>query len=83
MNRSSQHQAYSCFGCECRCHTATVIGHRNHSLQINRRQRISYWRGLLNPALRQLPEMMLASQLEEVQAALRDALHLLRESGHE
>ena len=43
---------------------------------------MDYWRGLLNPALRQLPEPLLADQLEEVQAALRDALHLLKERNH-
>jgi hypothetical protein len=43
---------------------------------------MNYWRSLLNPALRQLPEPLLANQLEEVQAALRDALHLLKEKNH-
>ena len=43
---------------------------------------MDYWRGLLNPALRQLPEPLLANQLEEVQAALRDVLYLLQEINH-
>ncbi len=43
---------------------------------------MNYWRGLLNPALRQLPEPLLAGQLEEVQAALRDTLHLLKERNY-
>ncbi|ACK78572.1 hypothetical protein AFE_1239 [Acidithiobacillus ferrooxidans ATCC 23270] len=36
-----------------------------------------YWRSLLDPKLRQLPESILPDQMEEIQAALRDALHLL------
>uniref|UniRef100_E6QBD6 Uncharacterized protein n=1 Tax=mine drainage metagenome TaxID=410659 RepID=E6QBD6_9ZZZZ len=43
---------------------------------------MDYWRSLLSPQLRQLPESMLADQLEEVQVALRDALHLLYEINH-
>ncbi|MDA8377878.1 MAG: hypothetical protein M0Z50_12645 [Planctomycetia bacterium] len=39
--------------------------------------RLRYWRSLLDPKLRQLPEPILPDQMEEIQAALRDALHLL------
>ena len=83
MSQRSPHRPDTCSRCAGCCYAVPLIGHRPCSLQIHHRLRISYWRGLLNPALRQLPEIMLASQLEEVQAALRDALHLLRESGHE
>lgn len=38
--------------------------------------RLDYWRSLLNPTLRDL-EVLTANQMEEVQAALRDALHLI------
>ena len=39
--------------------------------------RLRYWRSLLDPKLRQLPEAILPDHMEEIQAALRDALHLL------
>ncbi len=39
--------------------------------------RLRYWRSLLDPKLRQLPAPILPNQMEEIQAALRDALHLL------
>ncbi|MCL4526458.1 MAG: hypothetical protein M1492_08185 [Gammaproteobacteria bacterium] len=39
--------------------------------------RLRYWRSLLDPKLRQLPDPILRNQMEEIQAALRDALHLL------
>lgn len=49
-------------------YTAPAIGHHHYSLQIIERLRMDFWRGLLNPALRPLPEPLLAIQLEDIQA---------------
>lgn len=59
-----------------------IIGAKTPHTQLPPAILMDYWHGLLNPALRQLPEPLLADQLEEVQAALRDALHLLKERNH-
>ncbi|MHB1632482.1 MAG: hypothetical protein ACYCQL_09770 [Acidithiobacillus sp.] len=59
-----------------------IIGAKTPHAQLSPAILMDYWHGLLNPAFRQLPEPLLADQLEEVQAALRDVLHLLKERNH-
>ena len=56
-----------------------IIGAKTPHTQLSPAIMMDYWHRLLNPALRKLPEPLLTDQLEEVQAAVRDAMHLLKE----
>lgn len=56
-----------------------VIGSAHDGDQLRYPLQLSYWRGLTNPDLCHLPLTILPKQMEEIQAALRDALFLIQE----
>jgi hypothetical protein len=69
----------------CMPNSVPIIGHHRIQGSVSERAPdlkvlMEYWRSLLDPQLRALPQPFLENQLEEVQVALRDALyHLARQ----